>query len=63
MHRLAVVTERFLREAFGVTALFRALCPCVTIGVKGYAFDSKADTAPLKFLGPVFLLHQGYVGE
>src|SRR5439155_17413250 len=53
MHRLAVVTERFLREPFRIAALFGALRPRVAIGVKRDAFDAESITALLEFRGAV----------
>jgi len=42
MHRLAVVTERFLRELLRVATLLGALRPCIAIRVKRDAFDAKS---------------------
>jgi len=37
-----VVTERLLRETFGIAAFQGALGPGITVGMKGHTFDAQA---------------------
>lgn len=53
MHRLAVVTERHLRESFGIARRLRPLHLRVAVGMQRHALNPQANATLMEFRGPV----------
>ena len=49
MDGLAIVAERLLREAFGITGGLRPFRPGISVTVQRDALDFEADTSLMKF--------------
>ena len=63
MHRLAVVAQRLLREAFRIPTGAGPFRPRISIRMQGHPFDAKSPTALLELRGPIAGPHGAQIGE
>ena len=61
MHSLAVVTERHLRESFGIARRLRPLRPRIAVGMERHALNPQANATLMEFRGPVARTDSGEI--